>query len=69
MSLSGRMQSLYDPATIVNGRFVAVAAPAGVGHERSYGAGSDSSRWPTMSARVMGRGGERRPQRHVAEPR
>jgi hypothetical protein len=34
MSLSGRMQSLYDPATIVNGRFVAVAAPAGVGHNR-----------------------------------
>jgi hypothetical protein len=37
MSLSGRMQSLYDPATIVNGRFVAVAAPAGVGQERSFG--------------------------------
>lgn len=34
MSLSGRMQSLYDPATIVNGRFVAVAAPAGVGQKQ-----------------------------------
>jgi hypothetical protein len=40
-----------------------------IGQKRSYGARSDSSHWPTMSARVMGRDGERCPQRHVAEPR
>jgi hypothetical protein len=41
----------------------------GTGQERSHGARSDSSRWPTMSARVMGRDGERCPQLNLAEPR
>jgi len=39
------MQSLYDPATIVNGRFVAVAAPAGVGHNRSFPTRSKFQSW------------------------
>ena len=33
------MQSPYDPSRMLNGCFVAVASPAGVGHKQSLGKG------------------------------
>jgi hypothetical protein len=49
---AGRVQSPYGPATMVNGRFVVVVRPAGVGQERSYSVLPEIGRWPTKSVRA-----------------